>query len=248
MKKKRSEWKEKFISVSGSEKASYLCRILLLLLCVVGLSYAWFHMKNYEGGAIEYEKDLMIASSGGHVTNYIGTVNGKDSTDITYTELKSDLKVTWSSDGKLKQEEVTENGGFLAENLYPGGRIYFKTVIENTKEIPIELSVYLTGVEYSAALNQAIHFVETQPGSYSKCYEDQAKETEQDGERICTLSSARITENIEIPAAKGIGEERVSGKTEVYWYIEISGEEAGNECENSWIMINQMQLLTSSKE
>lgn len=231
-------------------KKSVLFRIGILILCMIGLSFSWFNLKNYEGGNIEYEKQLRIASSGGKVTNYIGTITGENGTNVSYTELKDGIKVVWQEYGNAIQEVIEGKGSFVADNLYPGARLYFKTVIENTQDTPIALSLYLTGIEYSAALNPAIRFVETQPSSYNHCYEDDAHETVKNGERVCTLSAARVTDLIEIPSRTydSGSDTWVNGTATIYWYIEISGEEAGNECANGWITLSQMQLLTGSDE
>lgn len=229
------------------QRAAYLLRILFLLTFMVGISVAWFNQKPYSGGKMEFQKKMQITTVGGNVTNYIGSSADGSEAKIDFRELKDGFQIIWSKDSLREVEYPSGMGGFSAKNVYPGARIYIKTRIENNDPVPLMTAIYLSGLEYSEALNRTIYFTEIQPAAFRNCYANDAEHfTGSDGEAMCRLSSAQITKNFQVPAAIIDGGEVIPGVQEVYWYIEIDGNEADNSCMDTTLEIRQMQLITSS--
>jgi hypothetical protein len=150
-----------------------------------------------------------------------------------------------SLDGEYEYQVISGEDGFsLAVN--PGQRILFKTEVSNNTSTDMCISLYLTRCSYSALLQNAVRIGVWQSDSdgtkvakeIEVTSEMVAEETEGDDPGCC-LDSVLLADNIKIPA----GNEISPGTATIDWYIWIDGNEVGNECQDAWLAIGQLQMV-----
>jgi hypothetical protein len=191
------------------------------VFCTIGLVYAWF-----SNGDAPMKFDSMTFAAGRTgliMTNY-------RQTDTLDTE------ISLSNAKKHTYEKINGEYGGFDINAAPGYVIYFKTTVINRTEDDITISLYLSNIGCSEALEGKIEL---------ECTTSSSEGT---GE---TLNIVRITaaENSGLPStvriAKDIkvpGRGKTVGSTNVYWCIQIDGNSVGEECQNAQLSIEQMYM------
>jgi hypothetical protein len=137
-----------------------------------------------------------------------------------------------------------ENGFSVAVN--PGQRILFRTEVSNDTMTERNISLSLTGCSYSALLQNAVRIgVWRSDSDGTKVAKEIAVTDEMvtkgtDGDDGYCLESVLLAEDITIPAGNGTS----PGTATIDWYIRIDGNEVGNECQDAWLVIGQLQIVT----
>jgi hypothetical protein len=226
------------------KKSAYM--LAALFFCIVGIVFAWF--TNSTTGKIDTLTMTFAGSPLSATTSYYAldetyTVASEADEPSDGVEVLSE-DIGSSQDGEYEYQVISgENGFSVAVN--PGERILFKTEISNAGLADKRVSLYLTGCSYSTLLQDAVRIGVLQEDSAGTTV---AKEIEVTGEMVtevtegenpgCYLESVLLAEDIAIPAGDGTS----PGTVTIDWYILIDGNEVGNECQDAWLVIGQLQM------
>jgi len=199
--------------------------ILMLILCclsLVSVTYSWFSNVSYKGGMADYKKNLIIGGGNVTIENYSGEMVNEDTTYINYTEIPET--------------------GIVINGLYPGVRQFFKTVIKNTGNQSMTISVLLSSIEFDPELKDYISVVATSPLNIVTTGKDCDAKSPEDTNTRERISGVLIGDRLTVGAGESVA---------VVWHIKISEEATndttnpGKDCTGKKVIINAVKTSSS---
>jgi hypothetical protein len=241
------------------KKSAYM--LVAVFFGIIGIVFAWFTyntevmLETFTFGSTASELSLTsyyVLEDTDTVTGEVAVLSDDEDTVLDEAVALSDDTETLRYDADISGLDVEyeyqvisgENGFSVAVN--PGQRILFRTEVSNDTMTERNISLSLTGCSYSALLQNAVRIgVWRSDSDGTKVAKEIAVTDEMvtkgtDGDDGYCLESVLLAEDITIPAGDGTS----PGTATIDWYIRIDGNEVENECQDAWLVIGQLQIVT----